>query len=72
MKYVIVDTRNRNYLVRQNCAHTRCGFQLEYIMGRWLNALRIESKRVAEGVAIAMWPIGAMQANPYEVEEVSK
>ena len=70
MYYVIRDTRNLNYLMRQNCAHTRQGFSLEFIFGRWQDAMRIESKQIAEAVALAMWPIGAIPPSPYEVAEV--
>jgi hypothetical protein len=70
MSFCICDTRDNTYLMRQNCAHTRLGFMLEFIMGDWRDALRIESETVAKAVAVAMWPIGAMQPTPYAVEEV--
>lgn len=70
MNYCICDTRDNTYLMRQNCAHTRLGFMLEYVMGDWREAMRIESETVAKAVAVAMWPIGTMKPTPYAVEEV--
>lgn len=70
MSYCICDTRDNTYLMRQNCAHTRLGFMLEYVMGDWREAMRIESETVAKAVAVAMWPIGTMKPTPYAVEEV--
>lgn len=69
--YCICDTRDNKYLMRENCAHTRRGFMLEFIFSDWRNAMRIESKTVADSVAVAMWPIGAMRSTPYAVEEVT-
>jgi len=68
--FCICDTRTNEYLMRQNCAHTRQGFMLEYVMGSWRDAMRIESSTVAHSVAVAMWPIGANMPTPYAVEEV--
>ena len=69
--FYICDTRDNRYLKNQNCAHTRHGFMLEFIFGDWREALPIESITVAHSVAVAMWPIGAMQATPYAVEEIA-
>lgn len=71
MYYVIRDTRNGNYLTNENCAHTRRGFSIEFVFGRWIDAMRITSRTEAHAAAVTMWPIGAMQATPYEVEEIA-
>lgn len=70
--YVIRDPRTKEYLIRQNCAHTKLGFMLEYVFGHWSEAMKIEIKEVAEAVRVAMWPIGTNFPNPYEVEEFKK
>lgn len=69
--YAIFDPRTKEYLVRQNCAHTRRGFMLEYIFGHWSDAMQIETKETADAVVIAMWPLNTNFPNPYEVTPFS-
>jgi hypothetical protein len=71
MNYCVCDTRNNNYLVRQNCGHTRHGFSLEYIFGSWKQAMRLTSVE-ANAVAVAMWPLGTTMPTPYAVEEIQE
>jgi hypothetical protein len=71
MNFCVCDTRTNKYLIRQNCAHTRLGFSLEYIMGDWRQALRMTSTE-AHAIAVAMWPINSNIPTPYAVEAVEE